>query len=151
MQPITCTKIDIHKEQVKIPATSNAITTRRMAGIFDGPAKSRPKFMPPQPTADEPRMIEETYMLHKFTDPSGTFAPTNFLVQKNELGVFTQLLLVQSKEMRELVQKYESIADGTGYQRGLARGKIDGFEAGKSQARTAVKMLPWYKRLFNRF
>lgn len=148
--PLQCLKIDIIKEPVVIPAGRNTIVSRRLDGIFGPSDKDRPKHLPPV-MQKELTLIEESYHLHEFRDPSGRFQDVNFLVKKDELGLFTQLHLVQTATMRTFVAEHEAKGYKEGLQKGHEAGYSEGKGWGKKDAIDAIKALPWWKRLFNNF
>lgn len=155
-QNIPCVKIDILKEDIVLPATANIITARRLNNLFSTTPSNRPSYMPPMPEAEkEIEIIEDKYHLHKFTDPTGTFKPTNFLVKHDELGLFTQLLLVQSQNMREMVERENKIAFEGGWKAAIDQivpGEVDHAKCEERKLTIAdIKALPWWKRLFNKF
>lgn len=141
-----CIKIDIYKKEVTLPATANAITARRLNGVFYNKNKARPSYAPAD---NEPELeyIEEKYQLREFKDPSGTFYDANFLVKTDELGIFTQLLLLQSQNMRQMLEEYEV----KGYKRGFDEGNKFGDANGRGALTQKIKALPWWKRLTNNF
>lgn len=139
-------KIDIVKEHVSLPDTTKAITARRLTGLWPRDIGSMPKHMPRSPET-EMSLVEEKYHLHKFNDPSGHFDNTNFLVKEDELGLFTQLLLLQTSNVKGMCEKFER----EGYEKGFKDGVFEGKYKMSQRKKEEWNAMPWYKRLFNKY